>query len=108
MLRIARLARLGLTVGTAAALAIGLTSTAQAAQGRIRYFSASGQEFQIVNPPTQGGVYPPSKERRMSCSAIRGARVSSRSISVSTWFTCGRTCARNAALQLSSEYGQSR
>ncbi|MFK0118466.1 hypothetical protein [Streptomyces sp. NPDC090994] len=51
MLRIARLGRLGLAVGTAAALAVGLTSSAQAATGTIRYFSASGQAFQIVNPP---------------------------------------------------------
>ncbi|MGW1600146.1 hypothetical protein [Streptomyces eurythermus] len=51
MNRLARLARLGLTLGTTAALAIGLASSAEAATGRIRYFSAAGQEFQIDNPP---------------------------------------------------------
>ncbi|GGS02741.1 MULTISPECIES: hypothetical protein [Streptomyces] len=51
MNRLARLARLGLTVGTAVVLAIGLTSSAEAATGRIRYFTAGGQEFQIDNPP---------------------------------------------------------
>ncbi|MGW1597463.1 hypothetical protein [Streptomyces sp. NPDC002343] len=51
MNRIAHLARFGLTVGTAAVMAVGLTSSAQAAQGRIRYFSAAGQEFRIDNPP---------------------------------------------------------
>ncbi|MCL3997245.1 hypothetical protein [Streptomyces lavenduligriseus] len=51
MNRLGRLARLGLTLGTAVALAIGLTSSAEAATGRIRYFSSAGQEFRIDNPP---------------------------------------------------------
>lgn len=51
MNRLARLARLGLTVGTAVVLAVGLTSSAEAATGNIRYFSASGQEARIDNPP---------------------------------------------------------
>ncbi|MGW2955823.1 hypothetical protein [Streptomyces eurythermus] len=51
MNRLGRLARLGLTLGTAAVLAIGLTSSAEAATGQIRYFSSAGQEFRIDNPP---------------------------------------------------------
>ncbi|MFF9000765.1 hypothetical protein [Streptomyces achromogenes] len=51
MNRSARPARLGLAVGAAAVLAVGLTSSAEAATGRIRYFSTAGQEFQIDNPP---------------------------------------------------------
>ncbi|MFF9024527.1 hypothetical protein [Streptomyces eurythermus] len=51
MNRLARLARLGLAVGTAAVLAIGLTSSAEAATGNIRYFRASGEEARIDNPP---------------------------------------------------------
>ncbi|WP_318203788.1 hypothetical protein [Streptomyces sp. SCL15-4] len=51
MIRIARLARLVLSAGAAAVLAVGLTSSAEAATGRIRYISAAGQEFQIDNPP---------------------------------------------------------
>jgi hypothetical protein len=51
MIRIARLARLGLTAATAAVLAVGPTSSAEAATGNIRYFSASGQEARIDNPP---------------------------------------------------------
>ncbi|MEU7083473.1 hypothetical protein [Streptomyces achromogenes] len=51
MNRLARLARLGLAVGTAAVLAVGLTSSAEAATGNIRYFSASGEEARIDNPP---------------------------------------------------------
>ncbi|MEU7561938.1 hypothetical protein [Streptomyces eurythermus] len=51
MSRIARTVRLALTAGTAAVLAIGLTSNAQAATGNIRYISSSGQAFQIDNPP---------------------------------------------------------
>ncbi|MFF9670735.1 hypothetical protein ACF1GS_03405 [Streptomyces eurythermus] len=51
MFRIARTARLALAAGIAAVLAVGLTSSAQAATGNIRYFSGSGQRFQIDNPP---------------------------------------------------------
>ncbi|CAL9584754.1 hypothetical protein [Streptomyces sp. enrichment culture] len=51
MFRIARTARLALAAGAAAVLAVGLTSSAEAATGNIRYFSASGQEARIDNPP---------------------------------------------------------
>ncbi|MGW2955824.1 hypothetical protein [Streptomyces eurythermus] len=51
MLRLARPARLALAVGTAVALAVGLTSSAEAATGNIRYFRASGEEARIDNPP---------------------------------------------------------
>ncbi|MFD7530367.1 MULTISPECIES: hypothetical protein [unclassified Streptomyces] len=51
MLRFAHLGRIGLTVGTVAVLAVGLTTNAQAAPGRIRYWNAAQQEFQISNPP---------------------------------------------------------
>ncbi|MEU5080284.1 MULTISPECIES: hypothetical protein [Streptomyces] len=51
MFRIARPARLALAAGTAGVLAVGLTSSAEAATGRIRYFSSTGQEFRIDNPP---------------------------------------------------------
>jgi hypothetical protein len=51
MLRIAQVARLALAAGIAAVLAVGLTSSAQAATGNIRYFSASGEEARIDNPP---------------------------------------------------------
>ncbi|MEU3952783.1 hypothetical protein AB0F45_10725 [Streptomyces achromogenes] len=51
MFRIARPARLALAVGTAVVLAVGLTSRAEAATGNIRYFSASGEEARIDNPP---------------------------------------------------------
>ncbi|MFE5138471.1 hypothetical protein ACFRDV_12465 [Streptomyces fagopyri] len=50
MLTLARLARLGLAVGAAAVLAAGLSTSAQAATGALRYFSVSGQEFRITNP----------------------------------------------------------
>ncbi|MFD7260488.1 hypothetical protein [Streptomyces sp. NPDC059874] len=46
-----RLARLGLTAGTAAVLVAGLATNAQAAAGTIRYFNFSGQEFRIADPP---------------------------------------------------------
>ncbi|MGW1600147.1 hypothetical protein [Streptomyces eurythermus] len=51
MFRIAHAARLALTAGTAVVLAVGLSSSAQAATGNIRYISSSGQAFQIDNPP---------------------------------------------------------
>ncbi|CAL9584699.1 hypothetical protein [Streptomyces sp. enrichment culture] len=51
MVRIARLARLGLALGTAAVLAVGLTSSAEAATGSIRYFRYTGEEARIDNPP---------------------------------------------------------
>ncbi|MBK3568246.1 hypothetical protein [Streptomyces sp. MBT62] len=51
MLTLARLGRLGLAVGTAAVVAVGLSTNAQAATGALRYFSISGQEFRITNPP---------------------------------------------------------
>ncbi|MFF5441199.1 hypothetical protein [Streptomyces achromogenes] len=63
MNRLARLARLGLTLGTAAALAVGLTSGAEAATGRIRIISASGQEFQIDNPPDNVCINLPVRAR---------------------------------------------
>ncbi|MFF9670734.1 hypothetical protein ACF1GS_03400 [Streptomyces eurythermus] len=51
MNRLARLARLGLTLGTTAALVIGMTSSAEAATGSIRYFRFTGEEARIDNPP---------------------------------------------------------
>ncbi|MDN3264090.1 hypothetical protein QWJ26_30610 [Streptomyces sp. CSDS2] len=51
MLRIPQVARLALAAGIAAVLVVGLTSSAQAATGNIRYFSGSGQEARIDNPP---------------------------------------------------------
>ncbi|MFD8421073.1 hypothetical protein [Streptomyces sp. NPDC059466] len=51
MLTPARLGRLGLAAGAAAALATGLSTNAQAATGALRYFSITGQEFRINNPP---------------------------------------------------------
>ncbi|MBC2874610.1 MULTISPECIES: hypothetical protein [Streptomyces] len=49
MLALARLARTGPAIAMAAVLATGLTTNAQAATGRIRYFNG-GQELQITNP----------------------------------------------------------
>ncbi|GHH17425.1 hypothetical protein [Streptomyces rubradiris] len=51
MFRIARPARLALAAGTAAVLAVGLTSSAEAATGNIRYFRSTGEEARIDNPP---------------------------------------------------------
>jgi hypothetical protein len=51
MLAFARLGRLSLAVGAAVVLAVGVSTEAQAATGALRYFSVSGQEFRINNPP---------------------------------------------------------
>ncbi|MFF5532798.1 hypothetical protein ACFY71_09965 [Streptomyces cinerochromogenes] len=50
MISVARTVRLGLTAGAAAVLVTGLTTSAEAASGRIRYFNSAG-EFVITNPP---------------------------------------------------------
>ncbi|MEV7284034.1 hypothetical protein AB0O01_05610 [Streptomyces sp. NPDC093252] len=47
----AHLGRLGLTLGTAAVLTVGLATGAHGATGNLRYFSAAGQELTITNPP---------------------------------------------------------
>ena len=51
MFALARLGRLGLAAGAAAVLAAGLATSAQAATGALRYFSITGQEFRVDNPP---------------------------------------------------------
>ncbi|MEU9190100.1 hypothetical protein AB0D14_37335 [Streptomyces sp. NPDC048484] len=51
MLALGRLGRLGLAAGTAAVLATGLATNAQAATGTLRYFSITGEEFRASNPP---------------------------------------------------------
>ncbi|MET9645899.1 hypothetical protein ACFZB6_07860 [Streptomyces syringium] len=51
MFALARLGRLGLSVGMAAVLVTGLSTTAQAATGNIRYFNVNGQEFTVTDPP---------------------------------------------------------
>ncbi|MEV4873981.1 hypothetical protein [Streptomyces syringium] len=51
MFALARLGRLGLSVGMAAVLVTGLSTAAQAATGQIRYFSVDGQQFTITDPP---------------------------------------------------------
>ncbi|WP_031517701.1 hypothetical protein [Streptomyces sp. NRRL F-5123] len=47
----ARLAKLALTLGSAAVLAVGMTTDAHAATGAIRYFDFAQHEFRIDNPP---------------------------------------------------------
>ncbi|MFF2999797.1 hypothetical protein ACFVTC_35415 [Streptomyces sp. NPDC057950] len=51
MFTLARMGNLGLAVGSAGVLAAGLSTSAQVATGALRYFSISGQEFRITNPP---------------------------------------------------------
>ncbi|PXX52762.1 hypothetical protein DFR70_13010 [Nocardia tenerifensis] len=48
---IASIGRIGLTVGAAAALVIGLATNAQAATGTFRYTHEGGGEGQWANPP---------------------------------------------------------
>lgn len=48
---LSRFGRIGLTVGTAAVLATGLATNAQAATGTIRYYDVNQNEFRITNPP---------------------------------------------------------
>ncbi|MFH8614556.1 hypothetical protein ACH4E8_05675 [Streptomyces sp. NPDC017979] len=48
---LARLRKVGLAVGMAAVLVTGLSGSAEAATGAIRYFNLAGDEFRIDNPP---------------------------------------------------------